>query len=247
MSDYTQVFVAAFPLVRRMRLEEDESIPGVYSAWVASGLRLPTIASAALDGFHSSVAVDKLDNFSFVVYDPRTGLLIDQDPDADGYANTQHCRDLIQVANELPTFYRAKVTAISDVSEEQFTVGMVDLVADSPAEARDRAFKCLWDAKLDTTHHARMTTVKIKHDEIFFRHPARQMVIYSANESRSRDGAGFWSIENGWALLDNATRFTPDTVLEMDPTIGTPDAQWIRAEDALSHQEPQPAPEHPHG
>lgn len=222
MSDYTQVFVAAFPLVRRMRLEEDKSIPGVYSAWVASGLRLPTIASAALDGFHSSVAVDTLDNFSFVVYDPRTGLLIDQDPDADGYANTQHCRDLIQVANELPTFYRAKVTAISDVSEEQFTVGMVDLVADSPAEARDRAFKCLWDAKLDTTHHARM-------------------------ESRSRDGAGFWSIENGWALLDNATRFTPDTVLEMDPTIGTPDAQWIRAEDALSHQEPQPAPEHPHG
>ena len=58
-----------------------------------------------------------------------------------------------------------------------------------------------------------------------------KFVIYSADEaSRSGDGAGYWSNELGWTLLEKATRFSKEEIEALNlPNTENRDAKWIRA------------------
>lgn len=50
--------------------EEDVSVAGLYSVMVPNRLEFGDQASAALDGFHATVAVSVLEDFSFWVFEP---------------------------------------------------------------------------------------------------------------------------------------------------------------------------------
>lgn len=58
-----------------------------------------------------------------------------------------------------------------------------------------------------------------------------KFVVYSADEaSKSGDGAGYWSNELGWTLLEKATRFSKEEIETLNlPIAGNGDAKWIRA------------------
>jgi hypothetical protein len=65
---------------------------------------------------------------------------------------------------------------------------------------------------------------------------AKKFVVYSANESATGSGAGFWSNTEGWAELAQATRFTEaekDSV-SLPQSVGQ-DAKWIPLEEASKH------------
>jgi hypothetical protein len=53
-------------------------------------------------------------------------------------------------------------------------------------------------------------------------------VIYSANESATSDGAGFWSNEDGWTAFSGATKFTSSEINKLELPISTgQDASWV--------------------
>lgn len=65
---------------------------------------------------------------------------------------------------------------------------------------------------------------------------AKYFVVYSANESASTSGAGFWSNIDGWVELGQATHFTEDEARTMTLPLATgQDAKWVPLEEAVKH------------
>lgn len=64
--------------------EIDQHVAGVYSVEVSSDC--PSPATAALDAFHESVAIDCLDDFEIHVVDLEAGRLIDEVEGAESYS-----------------------------------------------------------------------------------------------------------------------------------------------------------------
>lgn len=67
-------------------------------------------------------------------------------------------------------------------------------------------------------------------------HASLEFVIYSANESATNGGAGFWSKTNGWVEFDEASVFTRSE----SETMGLPastgqDAKWVLRDEANKH------------
>lgn len=63
-------------------------------------------------------------------------------------------------------------------------------------------------------------------------------LIYSPTESARRDGAGFWSNDDGWGTLNAATLFSADVITRMDLPIATGrDAQVVLWSDTSRHHE----------
>jgi hypothetical protein len=61
-------------------------------------------------------------------------------------------------------------------------------------------------------------------------------VIYSPNESAINDGAGFWSNQNGWTELDEATKFLHSEKQTLNLPISTgQDAKWVLYDEAREH------------
>ncbi len=57
---------------------------------------------------------------------------------------------------------------------------------------------------------------------------AQPFVIYSANESATSDGAGFWSNTDGWVEFSDATTFTKEESEELNlPLSSGQDAKWV--------------------
>ena len=54
---------------------EDQSVPGVYAVALINDTPTAMLLDAALDGFHTHVAVGVLDNFSFTVRDAQGRLI----------------------------------------------------------------------------------------------------------------------------------------------------------------------------
>ena len=71
---------------------EDFEVPGLYEVLVASDLSDARAANCALDGFHSTIAINGLDGFTYTVFDPTTGEVMGSDEDTDSYQLTHRCR-----------------------------------------------------------------------------------------------------------------------------------------------------------
>ena len=79
------VFVKAIPQVEFSALKpDDRGIPGWHSVFVDSSVEMAHIADAALDVFHSTEAIDVLDNFDFEVW--FGGELLEANNDHESYS-----------------------------------------------------------------------------------------------------------------------------------------------------------------
>lgn len=68
-------------------------------------------------------------------------------------------------------------------------------------------------------------------------------VIYSANESATSDGAGFWSNIDGWTVFEGATRFAGYDIANLDlPVSVGGDAKWCLFENFLLTEEEKDTP-----
>ena len=68
--------------------DDDAEVEGLYEVDLGTageGLPLPKLASAALDVFHESIAIDCLDDFDIDVVGPD-GSVIEEDPDHSPYS-----------------------------------------------------------------------------------------------------------------------------------------------------------------
>lgn len=160
MADYSQVSVAALNIVEVEALEaEDREVPGVYSVMVAKGLSPATMASAALDVFHSECAVGTLDDFEFYVFDPLTGQVLTEEDEPESYSATHLGRDCERISDEVPQYYVVAVDAVGD-NNVVTELGTVGIIAASEIEAKQKAHAILWDARLDAASSSARYQVK---------------------------------------------------------------------------------------
>jgi hypothetical protein len=142
--------VLAIPVVQPDDMDpEDTGVPGVYSVSVEKGLSEQTMASAALDLFHETIPVTILDDFAFYVIDPGTGRVLEQDEDAESYANGHLASDLEQIGDEVPGVFTVAVSLLADNGEHS-AVGQVSVAASTETEAEQKAKALLWDNRLDS-------------------------------------------------------------------------------------------------
>lgn len=70
--------------------EDDRNVPGEVTIQVNDDVELRFLANAALDIFHTHVAIDELDNFSFQTWartaNGRGARQVHEHPDAKSYA-----------------------------------------------------------------------------------------------------------------------------------------------------------------
>lgn len=150
MADYIDVAVAAIQVVKKKHLDaEDRHVSAVYSVMVQKGLSDSSMASAALDVFHSECAVSVLDDFEFYVFDPRTGLVLSEDADHESYSKTHLGRDCEHIADKLPKIYSVTVEAIGG-DKTVIQLGTVIVATDKKRDANLKALNALWDSRLDS-------------------------------------------------------------------------------------------------
>lgn len=102
------VSIAAIPQTKREHLaREDSDVPGTYTATVFAGLSPEDMASAALDAFHSSIAVSVLDDFGFYAFDPDTGAALVESDGHESYSKKHLAWDVQKVSCEYPDFEKA--------------------------------------------------------------------------------------------------------------------------------------------
>lgn len=149
MNDYACVAIAAIPVVDMDDLDEDDKhVPGVYSVMVKRELSPSDRASAALDVFHSECGISVLDDFEFYVFDPETGLVLEEGENHDSYSMTGYGRDVERIADELPGIYSIRIEAVG--AHETADLGLVTVAASSEQEANGKTLTALWDARLDS-------------------------------------------------------------------------------------------------
>ena len=149
MADEIDVAVAAIPLVSRKALDaEDKPVPGVYSVMVRKGLSTASMASAALDVFHSECAVAVLDDFAFYVFDPRNGQVLTEEPDHEGYSKTHLGRDCARISDRVPGIYTITVEAVGD-DGGVCPLGIVMVAAANKRDVVRKGLALLWDDRLD--------------------------------------------------------------------------------------------------
>ena len=79
------VYITANAISSRLH-PDDRQVAGVYAVEVAEFLPDPDAASAALDGFHSKIAVADLEDFAFRVFaDAKCCEELFEAPEAEGY------------------------------------------------------------------------------------------------------------------------------------------------------------------
>ncbi len=149
MADYIALAIAAVNLVSKPNVAaEDLHVPGVYSVAVPKGLSEKTMASVALDAFHSECPVSNLEDFAFAVFDPISCKVLDEDENHESYSKGHLARNLQRIGDRLPRFYSVTVEAVgSDKTVAQ--VSTVQLAENNKAKARERALSLLWESRLD--------------------------------------------------------------------------------------------------
>lgn len=100
------VHVAAIPMVAENDIDgDDRNVAGTYEVSLKCGVLRKQIANAALDSFHSNVAVSVLDDFRFVVFSPITGEVFVQDDETEDYSLTELASKPEYVGTSLPKLY----------------------------------------------------------------------------------------------------------------------------------------------
>lgn len=146
---FTEVAVAAVPLVNRRSLsEDDKNVGGVYQVVFATPCDAGVAPSRALDRFHTSVPVDVLDDFTFVVFDRDSGIVLPETDGADGYENTYKQDEIRKTTPEYPWCFEITVVAVSEDGFES-TLGVNTFAANDVEPAKVLALEALWDERLD--------------------------------------------------------------------------------------------------
>lgn len=147
---YREVIVAAIPLLDKEVLESpDRSASGTYAVMVPDGLSEANTAAVALDGFHANVSVRTVDDFAFVVIDPQTGYVLEEEAAPRAFALETLCGLFRRVGDELPRIYSVDVMAVGK-DNAVTALGTVTLSSSGEEEASRQAVAALWDSKLDS-------------------------------------------------------------------------------------------------
>lgn len=75
--------------------EYDREVAGIYLALISPKASEEEAVSAALDGFHGTVPIKVLDDFSISVHDPASGDELEEDANAESGANEDLCAEVI--------------------------------------------------------------------------------------------------------------------------------------------------------
>lgn len=157
------VALAAINLLNKTALyADDRLVPGLYHVELDKELPKDKWASAALDMFHSRVPVKHLDDFSFVVFDPETGIVLPQDPDHEDYSYSDRGGDVDLMDGRLRLReYEVTVQVVAN-DGSLASLSKVLIVSTSMAKAKELALKALWDARLDAAGCRPRVTVEIQ-------------------------------------------------------------------------------------
>lgn len=95
---------------------------------------------------------------------------------------------------------------------------------------------CLFSCLAANSEHASTQAANAYPNTLILSAEIQEFVIYSPNESATGHGAGFWSIEKGWAELSAASLYTKGEreLLSLPDSLGR-DAGWVLHADALQH------------
>lgn len=97
-----KVLVLATPLQPKSDLHHyDKNVGGTYEVELMDDLAPEDIPSAALDGFHDSIAVKVLDDFNFTVHDADTGVQLHESGEHDDYELAGECSSVTQISELL--------------------------------------------------------------------------------------------------------------------------------------------------
>jgi len=146
---YRILHIAAIPNVDLNNLDtNDEFIPGIYIVEVDKNLKDKQAASAVMDAFHDNNGIEVLDDFVFMVFDPETGIVIDEDEhhqngSLNGYSNYYD-----KLSNDAPFASTWQVQAVGDI--EPCILGSVTVIAETRSRAREIAIEHLWDSGLNS-------------------------------------------------------------------------------------------------
>jgi hypothetical protein len=146
-SVYIDVAIAAVNITSKFA-PDDRHVPGVYSVMVRRDAPPAKVASAAMDLFHAKCPVRVLEDFSFYVFDPRTGQILDEDEDHINGSSLHLVCDLLRIGDRTPRRYSVTVDALGDEGE-LCRAGEVQIAADNKTEANRKALEIVWDARLD--------------------------------------------------------------------------------------------------
>lgn len=169
--DHIKLHIAAIAITNDLNDVEDEQVSGVYQVLVQKGLSSATMASAALDRFHSDCPVGVLDDFAFHVYDPITGRVLEEDEASESYANTALATDFERIGDALPGIYSVKIDAVdAEVGSTRLRlpdlhVGTVLIAGDSKEDAQSKALHLLWVPRTDGRTTPRYETALVAGNE----------------------------------------------------------------------------------
>lgn len=93
--------IAVIRLCKKSELSpEDLGLDGVYVATVQKNLAKSIKARAAILRFHEAQAIDNLDNFELVVFDEKTGVVIDQADLPDEESLAEACTSVEKISDD---------------------------------------------------------------------------------------------------------------------------------------------------
>jgi hypothetical protein len=130
--------------------ELDKVVPGLYEIQLPSTVPLESRADVALDVFHSKVAVDDLESFSFTPFNFDTWLVLDLLRDYEGYSYPGTATLLKREDRALPVF-EVSLIAVGAETREALATALVVSEGERWAErlAQTQVLNALWPDRLN--------------------------------------------------------------------------------------------------
>lgn len=193
--DHTDVAIVALRLVPFAKLrEEDRHVPAVYSVLVPEGTHDRLVRPIAMHAFNRTCPVKELEDFEFVVFNPRTGRVFDEESE---HAAVPYLgRHLQCISDAQPSIFTITVTAVGN--HDSVELGEVTIVADHADEAREKARDLLWDDRLTCAGCRAEYETSLKHFA-----PGRNS-IDELIAMETDAGMGFRSNDRGIAIVRRA-------------------------------------------
>lgn len=244
--------------------ELDKVVPGVYEIQIPATVPGEVRADVALDIFHSTVAVDDLDSFSFTPFAFDTGLVLERREEYEGYSNMEP-GSLVKAADLPSLVFEVQLLAVGSAGQE--TVATAQVVSDNERLAESLALHALWPDRLaGGTYSPRYVTKRMEQPaqpgeatvvvelaatfELGGLTPEELRITIQRNLERSV-GAGL--LEAGEAVVtEHSFEVTladsaPDTVRDVapvDPDLVSPsDAAFPFCDGKASSRNPSPSPD----
>lgn len=146
---YVTVGLLAANVVCKKQLHKlDKEVAGAYTIEVQDTVPEDERGAVALDVFHVWRDIKVLDDFEFVAYDPATGKVLDEPEDYEAYSGCEQGNIVSFSDSRKLKVYQVRLSAVSD-DKTSMCLGTVDVVAHSKKDAREAAFKLLWDSRVN--------------------------------------------------------------------------------------------------